>query len=71
MTRRRKVTSAVRVRVYDVVRRAVEDGTAFGWMRARKHTEAPTREDVLEAQVSAVMSELCDVLVMEPDDGQG
>lgn len=57
--------ATVRVRVYDVVSRAVEEGVAAGIRRAHKHTDAPTAADVHDEVERAVMLALGEVLDWE------
>ena len=59
--RPRPVTSApMRVRTYEVLRRAIEDGVATGWRRAHKHTDEPTAEVVQDQIVTAILNEVCE-----------
>jgi hypothetical protein len=51
----------MRVRVYDVLDRAVEEGVAYGWRRAHKHSEKPDEDHAMEALRQAVMSSICEV----------
>lgn len=57
------VRSAIRVNVYEVVSRAVEEGIAYGYRRAHKHEESPGEEHVKAEIEQAVMSALSDVLL--------
>jgi len=55
----------LRVRTYDVVRRAVEEGVMFGLNRALKHADAVTRDTKPAAQEHIereVMNALCEVV---------
>jgi hypothetical protein len=56
------VTGSARVNVYAIVSRAVEEGVAYGWMRAHKHTDSPDAEMTKDAIVTAVTGSLCEVL---------
>lgn len=42
--------------------RAVDEGVAYGWNRAHKHTDTPTPEAVREAIERAVMDALAEVI---------
>ena len=55
----------VTVNVYEVVRRAVEEGATFGLRRAHKHTDEPSEDAVVEAVTAAVMVALDEVLRWE------
>ena len=61
--------NSVKVNVYAVVQRAVEEGAALGWRRAHKHTDEPTEDGAVEAIAAAVMAALGEVLTWE--DGRG
>lgn len=54
----------VRVNTYAVISRAVEEGVAAGWRRAHKHGK-PTEAQAIDAIVTTVMGDLCDVLVFD------
>lgn len=54
----RPTPPAIRVRAYEVLRRAVEDGAEYGWRRAHKYTDSPDAETVREAVVEGVMGEI-------------
>lgn len=60
MTERRRIK--VKVDLYKVVCRAVEEGVTFGLNRAHKHTDRPTREQLQEHVENEVISALCEVL---------
>lgn len=49
----------MRVRTYDVIARAVEDGVERGWRLAHKHTPKPPEQAVRDAIEQAVMNEIC------------
>lgn len=65
MTRRLSTRSAIRVRAYDVVARAVEEGVGRGWRRAHKHADDPDAHALVNAIVEDVLSELSAVLEFE------
>ncbi|MBI3184698.1 MAG: hypothetical protein HYZ28_21385 [Myxococcales bacterium] len=64
MTRRRSgkrpVTGGMRVRAYEVLSRAVDEGVAYGWRRAHKHTDAPGEDAIKDQVTQAVLSEVCE-----------
>lgn len=58
----------IRVNTYEVMSRAIEEGTAFGWMRAHKHTDTPS-EFVIKNEVGIeVMNAICEVFLFDGDD---
>lgn len=60
-----KIADRVRVRVYEVVCRAVEEGIRLGITRAHKHTDEPSRDAIQENIEREVMTSLCEVLAFE------
>lgn len=54
------VNGHMRVRVYAVLQRAVEEGTQRGWQRAHKHTDTPETTYLLDQIESAVLGEICE-----------
>jgi hypothetical protein len=62
---------SVRINAYVVIQRAVEEGIAYGYMRAHKHTDSPS-EDIIKTDIeNAVMNEICDVLIFDNEDEGG
>ncbi len=41
-----------------VIDRCIQDGTAIGYNRAHKHTDTPTRKDLIDAIRDAIDSEI-------------
>jgi hypothetical protein len=71
MRRTRKkgsVTGGLRVRAYEVLRRAIEEGVEHGWRRAHKHTDAPDEETIKDQVVTGVLNEVCEYFNF--DDGE-
>ncbi len=54
------VTGGMRVRAYEVLHRAVEEGVAYGWRRAPKHTDEPPEEQIKDEIVSGIMNAVCE-----------
>ena len=50
----------MRAKEYDLMRRAVEDGVAYGWRRAHKYNEAPDERAICDAMEEAVVNALCE-----------
>jgi hypothetical protein len=65
--KRTQIGSAVQIKTYEVVTRAVEAGIAYGVNRATKHSTEEIPHHVIEQLnvhvLSAVMAELSDVLI--------
>lgn len=55
----------VRVNAYAVMSRAVEDGIAYGYRRAHKHTDTPSEEMIKENIYHGVMEAITEVFNIE------
>lgn len=55
----------LRVNTYAVVCRAVEEGIAYGWTRAHKHSDKPSKEHIMEQVEKHVIDALCEYIVFE------
>ena len=53
---------SVRVNLYEIISRAVEDGILTGYKRAFKHTNTPHEDSIIEHIRSEIMNNLCEVL---------
>jgi hypothetical protein len=62
MTVHVNVNAGIRVNAYAVISRAVEEGVAYGYMRAHKHVDSPTEAHLTSEVTDAVMGALCGVL---------
>lgn len=60
--------SAVKVRAYEVIWRAVNEGVGYGYQRAHKHTDKPSEEHVRDQIEQAVMNALCEILDFGDED---
>lgn len=52
----------MKLKVYSILSDAVEQGLAYGYRRAHKHTDTPVEANLLDTIHTAVMSELCEVI---------
>ena len=52
----------LKFKAYDLICRAVEDGSAFGVNRAFKHTDNPNRDEVIDNVVREVLNAICDII---------
>ena len=62
-----KKKQPLRLRTYEVVRRAVEEGITHGIRRAHKYAEVPTRDGLQDHIEREVLSALCDVVDFEDE----
>lgn len=51
--------------LYKIIDRAVEEGVAYGYRRAHKHTDKPSEQAIREQIKQAVMNELSEVIEWE------
>jgi hypothetical protein len=64
--KRIKVKSTVQINSYDVIRRAVEEGVAYGINRAWKHSDNPVPSPGQHEEIErAVINSLCEVIVFD------
>ena len=61
------VTSTVRVKAYEVMARAVEEGFRRGWVRAHKYVEKPEEAQIEEDVTNAILGEICEVFSFDED----
>lgn len=61
-------SQGMRVRVYQVLDRAVEDGVNAGWRRAHKHAERAGEDAIKEAIHAAVLAEICDWFAFDDEE---
>jgi hypothetical protein len=64
---KRHVRGGMKVRAYSVLRRAVEEGVAYGWRRAHKYSEEPDATSIEEQIVTAVLNEVCEYFDFDDD----
>jgi hypothetical protein len=57
------IETRVRVNIYTVIQRAVEEGVAYGYMRSYKYTDKPSKDTMITEIENAVMNELSEVLI--------
>ena len=67
MKKKSKVSSSgMRVKTYNVLSRAVEDGIACGWRVTHKHTDTPGEDAIKEQVEMSVLNEICEWFEFEP-----
>jgi len=62
-----EVTGEMRVRSYEVLYRAVEEGLGYGWHRAHKHTESPDEDAIKQQMLDGVMNSVCEYFSFSDD----
>lgn len=55
-------------KAYKVLEMCVEDGVAYGYMRAYKHTDSPSEDEVVKAIINAVMGQIWEWFDMGEED---
>lgn len=60
VARAKATGGTMRVRAYDVLSQAVEDGVRAGWRRAHKHVDGPPPEAIQEHVEREVMNAICE-----------
>jgi predicted Zn-dependent protease with MMP-like domain len=48
--------------------RRAEDGAAYGWRRAHKHTDTPGEEAIVDQIVQGVLNEICEYFDFDDED---
>jgi hypothetical protein len=57
-----KSSSKVRFKAYNLVARAVEEGVAYGYNRAHKHSDEPSEEVIKQAMIDSILNSLCEII---------
>lgn len=55
-------------KTYQVLTMAVEEGVAYGVLRARKHSDNPTDEYMTNSIADAVLNSICEWFDLENED---
>lgn len=56
---------SIKFRFYDIVQRAVEEGVAYGYHRAHKHSDSPNENQMKQEVEQAVMFALSEIIDFE------
>jgi hypothetical protein len=59
----------VKVRIYSLVKKCVEDGAALGVRRAKKHADDPSEDIVVEHVITEIMNQLDEWFMFEVENG--
>lgn len=62
-----QTSSRVRIDTYKIIDDAVESGVRYGFSRAHKHTDSPSKEHVIEEIHRQVMNSLCEILKFDEE----
>lgn len=58
----------MRVKSYRVLQRALEEGFEWGWQRAHKHTDTPTKAVIEENIIREIENAIADVFHFSNDE---
>jgi hypothetical protein len=58
----------MRVNEWTVLTRAIEDGVAYGWERAHKHTDDPSPDFIKQTIEQAVENSISEVFTFDDED---
>ena len=61
--RRQTIGSSLKVNVYKLISRTVEEGVARGWQQAHKYTDEPKPDFIRQKIEDSVLSELCEIFI--------
>jgi len=56
------VDATVKIDAYRVIDAAVENAISYGYSRAFKYTDSPTKDQIMDEIHRSVMNNLCDIL---------
>ena len=57
----------MRIKAYNILQRAIEDGIMYGYQRAFKYTDVPTEDQIKQAMIDSVINEICEVIDFDHD----
>jgi hypothetical protein len=60
----------MRVNEWTVLTRAIEDGVAYGWERAHKHTDDPSPDFIKQTIEQAVENSISEVFTFDDDEDE-
>lgn len=63
MTTKIGIKHNISINTYAIISRAVEEGVEYGWNRAYKYTDKPSKEVIITAIEDAVMLNLSEILI--------
>jgi hypothetical protein len=50
------------LKTYDIIQKAVEEGLEFGWNRAHKHEDLPSKEVIMSYLIKDIMNSLDEII---------
>lgn len=62
-----KKGNAIKVHTYAIMVRCVEEGVAYGWNHAHKHTDTPDPDTIKNEIEAAVINSICEYFSFEED----
>jgi len=66
-TKSLSVGATVKINVYRIIDDAVESAIRYGYSRAFKHTDSPTKDQIMNEIHRSVMNNLCDILKFDDE----
>jgi len=67
MSAKKPVSGGMHVKAYPVLCRAIEEGFAYGWNRAHKHEDKPSKEVIEHHVIEGILSTICEVFDFDDD----
>ncbi|WP_224364194.1 hypothetical protein [Hyalangium versicolor] len=64
----RQIRAVQRVRAGAEGPRRAEDGAAYGWRRAHKHTDTPGEEAIVDPIIQGVLNQICESFGFDDED---
>lgn len=65
MSNKCQIEGTAKIRLYEVIQRAVSDGIEYGWNRAHKYNDKPPQHILKSEVYGSVMSSICEVIDFE------
>lgn len=60
----------MKAKSYNILVRAIEEGFEYGWNRAHKHLENPSKEVIQNAINDAIINEICEYFSFDDEENE-
>lgn len=57
-----KINNSIKLRTYNIISEAVNNGVNYGYKRAHKHTDTPDEDSIIGTVYHEVMNSLCEII---------